>query len=384
MSDSTGMRGGAGGGGAANSHARSGPAQHQTQPAQHQVQPAQSEAQPARPLTHATLRSAFCDLLGRPPFEAERTAWLGKARHELCDHWIGGEPFWAHWLDEQLYYFFLIDNFRPESERVLAIPRDLAAGALDPRDATQRIALSPSFDQRNPGADTFVTVVMEQFAGITVQKNVRELEIGKAIYDGASGTFLGRSGKRQADIVDIAVHHKAFADTFIAREYRRLLGVDAPPKERADWSRRFHAAPVDYVKIFREWMLSETWEQRARTRLPLANRQFARTLYVDLLDRLPDEDEARRLRSALDGMSDAAPLRSIFARILIDSGAVKLPDKTAIADARAWVAGLFQKLLARDATGAELDAFVSAFADPACRPQTVLYALVTHPQYQSY
>src|SRR5688572_21350797 len=75
----------------------------------HQDPPAPSEAQPARPLTHGTLRSAYCDLLGRPPFEAERSEWLGKARHELCDRWIGTEPFWAHWLEEQLYYFFLID-----------------------------------------------------------------------------------------------------------------------------------------------------------------------------------------------------------------------------------------------------------------------------------
>jgi hypothetical protein len=349
-----------------------------------QAAQAQSEAQPARPLTHGTLRSAYCDLLGRPPFDAERSEWLGKARHALCDHWIGSEPFWAHWLDEQLYYFFLIDNFRPEGERVLAIPRDLAAGALDPRDATQRIALSPSFDQRNPGADTFVTVVMEQFAGITVQKHVRELEIGKAIYDGASGTFLGRSGKRQADIVDIAVRHKAFADTFIAREHRRWLGFDAPAKELANWSRRFHAAPAEYTKIVREWMLSVAWDRRARTRLAVTNRQFARSLYVDLLDRPPDEGEARRLRSALDGMSDAAPLRSIFARILIDSGAVKLSEKKALSDPRAWIAGLFQKLLGRDATSEELDTFVTAFADPACRPQTVLYALVTHPEYQLY
>ncbi len=346
--------------------------------------PAQSEAQPARPLTHGALRSAYCDLLGRPPFEAERSEWLGKARHDLCDRWIGTEPFWAHWLEEQLYYFFLIDNFRPEGERVLAIPRDLAAGVLDPREATQRIALSPSFDQRNPGADTFVTVVMEQFAGITVQKHARELEIGKAIYDGASGTFLGRTGKRQADIVDIAVRHKAFADTFIAREHRRWLGVDASPKELADGSRRFHAAPAEYTKIVREWMLSEAWDRRAQRRLAVTNRQFARSLYVDLLDRLPDEGEARRLRSALDGMSDAAPLRSIFARMLIDSGAVKFSEKKALSDPRAWIAGLFQKLLGRDATDEELDIFVTAFADPACRPQTVLYALVTHPEYQLY
>lgn len=343
-----------------------------------------THASPARPLGPGELRAACCDLLGRPPFEAERKAWLGKARHELLSAWVGGREFWEQWLEEQLYFFFLIDNFRPESEGVLALPADLAEGRLDARDATHRIALSSSFDQRNPGADTFVTVVMEQFVGLTVQKNVRELEIGKAIYDGASGVFLGRTGKRQADIVEIAVRHKSFADTFIAREYERLLGAPAPKKELADWARQFHQAPAVYPQLVSDWLLSEAWEQRVRTRMPMTNRLFARALYVDLLDRMPAPDEARRLRSALDGMSDAAPLRSVLARILIDSGSVPLPDRRAVTDPRGWVYGLFRKLLGRDATSDELDAFVEAFADPACRPATVLYALLTHPEYQTY
>lgn len=344
----------------------------------------QTHASPARPLGPAELRTATCDLLGRPPLRAEREAWLGKARHELLEQWVGGLEFWENWLEEQLYFFFLIDNFRPESEGVLALPAELAAGKLDVREATQRIALSASFDQRNPGADTFVTVVMEQLAGMTVQKNVRELEIGKAIYDGASGVFLGRTGKRQADIIDIAIRHRAFAQTFVAREYARFFGVEPPRKELAAWTNQLHSAPAEYAALVRDWLLSPEWEARVRARLPMSNRLFARALYVDLLDRLPDADEARRMRSALDGMSDSGPLRSVLARILIDSGAVKLPDKRAITDPRRWIWEQFRVLLGREASEDELNAFVEAFAAPECRPATVLYALVTHPQYQSY
>ncbi len=343
-----------------------------------------TRASPARPLGPAELRTASCDLLGRPPLRAEREAWLGKARHELLEAWVGGLEFWQNWLEEQLYYFFLIDNFRPESEGVLALPAELAAGRLDVREATQRIALSPSFDQRNPGADTFVTVVMEQLAGMTVQKNVRELEIGKSIYDGANGVFLGRPGKRQADIIEIAVRHRAFAQTFVAREYARFFGAPPQAKALAAWVQRMHAAPAEYAALVREWLLSPEWEARVRARLPMSNRLFARALYVDLLDRLPDAEEARRMRSALDGMSDSGPLRSVLARILIDSGSVNLPDKRAIADPRRWIWEQFRVLLGRDASEDELNAFVEAFAAPECRPATVLYALLTHPQYQSY
>ena len=92
----------------------------------------------------------FLDLVGRPPYAEERSHWLGKARHDLCDALIGSEAFWRHWYEEQLYYFLLIDNFRPGSERMRGIPAALSAGVLDARDAIHRIALSSSFDQRNP------------------------------------------------------------------------------------------------------------------------------------------------------------------------------------------------------------------------------------------
>ncbi len=343
-----------------------------------------TRASPARPLGPAELRTASCDLLGRPPLRAEREAWVGKARHELLEAWVGGLEFWENWLEEQLYYFFLIDNFRPENAGVLALPAELAAGRLNVREATQRIALSSSFDQRNPGADTFVTVVMEQLAGMTVQRNVRELEIGKAIYDGASGVFLGRTGKRQADIIDIALRQRSFTQTFVAREYVRFFGVAPPAKELASWVNRLHQTPFDYAALVRDWLLSVEWEARVRARLPMSNRLFARALYVDLLDRLPAAEEARRMRSALDGMSDSGPLRAVLARILIDSGSVKLPDKRAIGDPRRWIWEQFRVLLGREASEDELNVFVEAFAAPECRPATVLYALVTHPQYQSY
>ena len=58
---------------------------------------------------------------------------------------------WGNWLDEQLYYFLLIDNFRPESESIRALPGELARGELDVVSAIHRIVLSPNFNQRNPG-----------------------------------------------------------------------------------------------------------------------------------------------------------------------------------------------------------------------------------------
>jgi len=343
-----------------------------------------TEAEPARALDDGGLRAVFLDLLGRPPYAEERAHWLGEARHELCDALIGSPDFWRHWYEEQLYYFLLIDNFRPETERLRAMPGALADGKLHVRDAIHRIALSSSFDLRNPGADTFVTVVLEQLTGIEVQSNVRTLEIGKALYDGEQGVLLGRTGANQSDVVQIAIGHKKFAQTFVAREYARFLRGEPERGDSNDWVRRFHRDPHVYPELVRTWVLSAAYDVRLANEVAIPNRLFVNALFVDLLGRLPDDDERRRVRSALDGLSDPGPLRSVLARLMIDSGRVPVPERGAIENPTAWVADLFRRLLGREATRDELGTFVTAFHDPACRPSTVLYALVSHPEYHSY
>ncbi len=343
-----------------------------------------TQAAPARPLAPRLLRAAFQDLVGRPPTLAERAEWSGRGLHELLDAKLGGEEFWGQWYEEQLYYFLLVDNFEPGSERVRAIPADLARGALNVREALHRIAISPAFDRRNPGPDTFVSVVLEQLDGKTVQKATGELEIGKHVYDGGEGRFLGKIARGQSDLVRVAIEDEAFARTLVAREYERLLRVEPPRKELAAWSRDLHRDPAVFVELLRAWFTSSEYELRLERRVSPPNRLFVRSLFVDLVDRLPSADETRRMRGALDGLSDPGPLRSVLARLLIDSGTARVPERARIEDATAWIAGLFERLLGRAASPEELRAFAVAFQKPACRPETVLYALCSHPEYQSY
>ena len=108
------------------------------------------------------VRALSIDLYGRPPLDGERAHWIGRPRAEFIARALASEEAWRHWLDEQLYYFMLIDRFRPVGTSLDELPELLAKRAMPPRDALHRIALSTSFDLRNPGADTFVTVVMEQ------------------------------------------------------------------------------------------------------------------------------------------------------------------------------------------------------------------------------
>jgi hypothetical protein len=45
---------------------------------------------------------------------------------------------------------------------------------------------------------------------------------------------------------------------------------------------------------------------------------------------------------------------------------------------------MFSRFLGRPASAEELSVFVTAFHDPACRPTTVVYAIVSHPEYQTW
>lgn len=338
----------------------------------------------ARALDPGLLRAVHLDLLGRPPFAAERAAWAGKSLPALVDELLAGREVWEHWIDEQLYYFLLVDNFRPQADRVLALPAELYERRIGVREAIHRIALCSSFDQRNPGPDTFVTVVMEQLLQLKVQEEARELELGKGLYDGKPGVFLGQGGRSQADVVRIAIDAPSFLTELLRREHRRLLRADLPPKELAAATRALEQDPLAYPTLLRGWILGPRYERRLAEKIVQPNRLYVRTMYVDLLERLPDAEEERRMRSALDGLSDPGPLRSVLARLLLEAGSGAAPAKEAIGDPEAWIAGLFERLLGRPAAARELAACAQALRDPACRTTTVVYALVSHPEYQTY
>jgi len=339
---------------------------------------------PERPLDARRLRALYLDLLGRPPLLEERREWSQKRFDTLVDGLLGTEEFWNAWLEEQLYYFLLVDNFRPTSERVLSAPRDLHTGRIGVREALHRILLSASFDRRNPGPDTFVTVVMEQLLGATVKKSPRDLEIGKRVYDGTPGSFLGRNGSSQADIVRIAIEDRQALRHFLEREHLRLLRAEPDSRELAGWVRQLESNEASYPAILRSWFLSQGYEQRLERLAPLPNGAFVRALFVDLTDALPSEDEAQRMRNALDGLADAGPLRSVLARLLIDSGNAHIPSRQDIENPSAWIAAMFERFLGRSASAEESRVFVQAFTDPVCRPQTVVYAIVSHPEYQTW
>ena len=335
------------------------------------------------PVTHRLLQRLCYDVWLRGPSPSELRLLVGTDVATVVPRLVQSREAMAVWFEEQLQYFLLLDQFRPAAEVVDRIPGRLFKGELDARAAIGEILLSTGFSLRNPGNDTFVTVVLEQCLGYRVQdpKIKPVLEAGKKIYDGKKGRFLGQDGQSQSDLLQIVLGHDDFARHLLGREHQRLLGAplpkDAPETAlvRKDWSRFF--------PTLGEWLQSDAYAQALAQRRLKTERQFLRGLYHDLLERTPTYQELRNLRNAMQAMADPAPLRSVLAKVILDSGQAKLPECAPGGQAE-FVSACFLRYLAREPTAAEAAAFAKAMTADGAQPLHIVRTLVGSLEYQTY
>lgn len=339
---------------------------------------------PARGEVTPRLLQRLCyDLLQRGPTDAERRSYLGADLATLVARLLKSREAMSEWFEEQLYYFLLLDRFRPGGELVARIPARLQKAELDARSATAEILLSPGFSLRNPGNDTFVTVLLEQCLGYRVQDKAKQpiLESGKKAYDGKRTKFLDGEASSQSDLVQLTLSHRDFARTMLERHHLRLLGT--PIDNDDEWIARVHADFTQFFPVLAEWLLSDAYVQGVQQRRPKNERQFLRGIYVDLIDRTPDADELRNLRNAMNAMADPAPLRSVLAKVVLDSSFAKLPTAAKGQEAE-FVRECFLRYLAREPGEKEQTTFTAAMTQKGGKPQQIVRALVGSLEYQTY
>lgn len=334
-------------------------------------------------VTPRLLQRVCYDLLARGPSEAERRTYVGADVATLVERLLRSREAMAEWFEEQLFYFLLLDRFRPGGESIERIPARLQKGELDARAAIAEILLSTGFSLRNPGNDTFVTVVLEQCLGYRVQDKTTLpiLEAGKKAYDGKKAKFLGLEVSSQSDLVQAALAHPDFARAMLDRHRVKLLGEPLP--KTATEPARVQQDFAQFFAVLGEWMTSDAYLQATATRRRKSERQFLRGIYNDLLERAPTLDELRNLRNAMTAMADPAPLRSVLAKVILDSPQAKLPVR-ANGEDRAFVDGCFLRYLAREPADKERSAFEGALTQKGASPQQVVRAIVGSLEYQTY
>ncbi|MEZ0228435.1 MAG: FHA domain-containing protein, partial [Planctomycetota bacterium] len=263
------------------------------------------------------VREVSIDLLGRGPTSDETRAALEKSREDFVADVLSKDELYTEWYEQELLYFLLIDNFRPADE-VTELPRKLKAKEMTVKDAIHATVIGQYFNQRNPGNDTFVTVVLEQLMGLKVQEkqNKKLLDAGKKMYDGYAATLFTRMGNKQADIVRIVVGERGFAEHLVKRSYRRVTGLDIDKDELAQACDRLEKGWGDFFEVVKGWVLSPRYLDRVSLLRAKTERAFIRTIFVDVLQRVPEEEELRNARNAMRALADPGPLKSVLAKLL--------------------------------------------------------------------
>jgi hypothetical protein len=341
-------------------------------------------------VTRRDTRQLYLDLWGRTPTDEELAAAAALPYEQRVDTLLDADETWRTWLDEECFYFLLIDQFRPVSDRVAALPAQLRDGRVSFRDAHQAIALSSEFNARNPGNDTYCTVVLEQFLGIEVQKQPRLLEAAKAAYDGRPQKVFDVPVRNQSDVVQATLDQRGYADLFLRRMERRFLAQDLPKAEHDATASILRSRPQEFRTVLREWLLSDRYHGAARAPHRKNDHQFIRSLFVDLLGRPPAYEEFRNMRNALQALADPTPLRGVLAKVLLDSSASIAPAEPPGPERypgdrwRPQVADLFRRLLGRDPSEREMDVFVATLQEPGATWRTAALGILSSPQYQYY
>jgi hypothetical protein len=348
-------------------------------------------AQPSTPETPALsladrrhVRALYLDLLGRTPLPEEQELAASSRPELLAGLLVRTREFWEHWLEDELYFFLLIDNARPADESGAdALSARLHDGRASLPDALREIVGGQAFHRANPGNDTFASVVLEQLLGVNVQREEALLNAGRRMYDGQRATLFGQEGDSQADLVDIVLRQPLCLERVAERQYRRVVGREPARADVLAAAQALAGEPAAFPELVRQWVLSAAYARRLGTLRPKTDVQFIRGLSVDLTGRKPGPDELQRLRGALSVMADAAPLRAVIARALIAEHAGLLPGRAGL-DAQAFVTETFRRYLGRDPSPDERADFTVVLEQEDCAPATVVQAVVTHWEYQYY
>ena len=331
--------------------------------------------------TRQYLRRVIVDLLGRAPLEEDFAQAMGEGRDETVARLVASKERFAFWYEEELYYFLLLDQHHPASRNLTEIPDRLAAGEEGIWDALHEIVISQYFNARNPGNDTYATVVLEQLMGMTVQKHVDVLERAKKMYDNYKQVLFTREGSSQADLVQIIMDHPDTVRFFVKRQYEGLVGAPMDKEALDRDAKRLTDDQLAWNDIVKGWLLSPAYESALGTMKKKSDTVFIRALYVDLLGRLPTYQELRSMRNAMQALADPGPLRNVMAKVMVDSDQVSASPS---GDAKAWIGDQYVKYLCREPSEKELAVLGGALSSKKATPKMILHAILSSAEYQYY
>jgi hypothetical protein len=143
---------------------------------------------------------------------------------------------------------------KQQLEDILAIPSDLAAGALDMRGMHKRLVHNKIYDQINMGTQNFVVSVFQNF--LSRYPTDGERAASELMVDGFSSQIFLVSGRNKADFINIFMDSADYDEGQVRDLFTRYLYRNPTTEELESLSVAFHNGN-DYKALQKAIMSSD-------------------------------------------------------------------------------------------------------------------------------
>lgn len=335
------------------------------------------------PESRQFVKEFYLDLLQRGPSQAELLYAAGLDRRQLVEFLFDSYEYHDRWYRDQLYFMFLLREFDPRGVPWMAeIPAHLYEGEMNQLEALQALATSQFFHFRNLGPNNYTLAVFEHFLGRL--PNEAENKDSNFMFNGNPTELLSKPGNKQFDVASIVLHNGHAIRHYVKRMYTRYFEGEIDEAELASATQLLMAEPEKVLDIQLQWVLSDRYFAHVPKLRPKSDIQYIRMLYVDLLNREPTQDEFDYVQNALQSFADPIPLRSVIAKILLDSKFVQIPAKPVEDAMPDWIRAQYLRFLSRGPGEAEMDATLTALRAEGVTCKTIWQGILSSQEYQFY
>ena len=329
------------------------------------------------------VKEVYLDLLQRGLSQAELLYAAGLDRRQLVEFLFDSYEYHDRWYRDQLYFMFLLREFDPRGVPWMReISAQLYRGEMSQLEALQALANCQQFHFRNLGPNNYTLAVFEH--SLSRLPDEGENKNSNFMFNGNPTDLLGRAGAKQFDVADIVLHNEQAIRHYIGRMYARYFVGEIDPAELETLTGRLLAEPEKVLDVQREWVLSDRYFGQVPKLRPKSDIQYIRMIYVDLLNREPTQDEFDYVQNALQSFADPIPLRSVIAKILLDSKFVQIPAKPPAQERPGWIRAQYLRFLSREPDQRELEVTVAALDQEKVTCKTIWQGLLSSQEYQFY
>ncbi|HMS17300.1 MAG TPA: hypothetical protein PKA37_10705, partial [Planctomycetota bacterium] len=325
-----------------------------------------------------SLSRAFLLLLERPPLEREFYGALKLPLARVLDEILESEDHWRTFVEDILDRFLTGGGARALPGAFDSLITELARGEKTFADAFQIIAASPGVGVLYSSPGEFAQKVMDVFLGPGAAADAERLTSAIEMIGGERTAVFGERGSSKKDFLSIVSKQPAFYRRQLRVETERILGETLERKDLTRSAMTLAANPASFRDIRKAWVqeaLRDPSTPRSKS-----SRQFARSLWVEVTQTLPNPDSAF-LTELLRTLNTPEEMRRILPLLLENLGYLSVPDQLELSDA-AYTADAFRRVLRRNPTPEEMEAGLLTLRDEGMKG--VLLALLSSAEFQTY